>query len=105
MNRAGFEAVYFARIDYQDSQRRRATKEYEMLWRPSPSLGLTGQVFAGAFPTGTYCPPTGFDWDKDSNDAPIQVYLSLSFLYFISLSLLSHVFLSLLFLEEIIMVK
>lgn len=34
----GMDALYFARIDYQDRERRIKDKAMEMLWKPSPSL-------------------------------------------------------------------
>lgn len=70
--RLGFEALFFARIDYQDSFYRNQNKDYEMIWRPSPSLGMTGQIFTGAFERNGYGPPPSFDWDEGSRDAPIQ---------------------------------
>jgi len=70
--RVGFIGLFFARIDYQDSDRRALDKDYEMIWRPSPSLGHNGQVFTGAFERNGYGPPQGFDWDIGSWDAPIQ---------------------------------
>jgi hypothetical protein len=70
--RAGFEGLYFARIDYQDNEVRHRHRDLETIWRPSPSLGKTGQVFTGVFPYSTYCPPGGFDWDDLSNNEPVQ---------------------------------
>jgi hypothetical protein len=70
--RVGFTGLFFARIDYQDSIYRDANKEYEMIWRPSPSLGVNGQIFTGAFERNGYGPPGGFNWDAFSSDAPIQ---------------------------------
>ncbi|KDO33515.1 hypothetical protein SPRG_19152 [Saprolegnia parasitica CBS 223.65] len=32
-----FDALYFARIDYQDYEKRKATKDFEFMWQPSPS--------------------------------------------------------------------
>eukprot|EP01127_Copromyxa_protea_P013827 TRINITY_DN3754_c0_g1_i1.p1 TRINITY_DN3754_c0_g1~~TRINITY_DN3754_c0_g1_i1.p1 ORF type:complete len:973 (-),score=199.97 TRINITY_DN3754_c0_g1_i1:23-2626(-) len=70
--RVGFDGLFFARIDYQDSAQRNQDKTYEMIWRPSPSLGKAGQVFTGAFERNGYGPPKGFNWDSKSDDAPIQ---------------------------------
>eukprot|EP01126_Amoeba_proteus_P042431 TRINITY_DN4611_c0_g2_i1.p1 TRINITY_DN4611_c0_g2~~TRINITY_DN4611_c0_g2_i1.p1 ORF type:complete len:1005 (-),score=211.24 TRINITY_DN4611_c0_g2_i1:125-2698(-) len=70
--RVGFEGLFFARIDYQDSQKRNTEKGFEMIWRPSPSLGTRGQVFTGAFERNGYGPPNGFNWNTGSGDAPIQ---------------------------------
>eukprot|EP01124_Arcella_intermedia_P030595 TRINITY_DN6729_c0_g1_i1.p1 TRINITY_DN6729_c0_g1~~TRINITY_DN6729_c0_g1_i1.p1 ORF type:complete len:980 (+),score=171.65 TRINITY_DN6729_c0_g1_i1:417-2942(+) len=71
--RVGFDGLFFARIDYQDSAVRNQNKEFEMIWRPSPSLGTLGQVFTGAFERNGYGPPNGFDWDNfGENSEPIQ---------------------------------
>ena len=53
----GFDAQYFARIDYQDRQKRRTEQSMEFLWRPSASLGSAADLFSGAFVAGTYCNP------------------------------------------------
>ena len=50
----GFDALYFARIDYQDYANRVNKTELEMLWRASPSLGASAQVFTGAFHNTNY---------------------------------------------------
>lgn len=44
---AGFEALYFGRIDYQDREKRIAESDMEMLWRPSRSLEDKAQIFTG----------------------------------------------------------
>ena len=31
----GFDALFFARIDYKDKEKRMKTKELEWIWRPS----------------------------------------------------------------------
>ena len=56
----GFDAFYFARIDYQDRIHRRQTGTMEMLWRASPSL--RNEIFSGAFVQGAYCSPAPFNW-------------------------------------------
>lgn len=45
---AGFDAMYFGRIDGDDIARRQASLETEMVWRPSESAGPGNQIFAGA---------------------------------------------------------
>ena len=43
----GFDAVFFARIDYQDKNKRMNDKVLEWIWRPnSDSLGNDVQLFA-----------------------------------------------------------
>ena len=59
---AGFDALYFARIDYQDRDTRRRDGKMEMIWRGSPSLGKSADVFTGALAQGAYCAPSQFSW-------------------------------------------
>lgn len=44
---AGFDALYFGRIDYQDAEKRIGESDMEMLWRSSRSLEEEAQIFAG----------------------------------------------------------
>ena len=67
----GFEAFFFGRIDYQDKMQRLQTQNMEYIWRASPSLGKSAEIFAGVTFNG-YSPPKGFDWDQKGNDQPIQ---------------------------------
>ena len=56
-----------------DHDYRIANKDLEFVWRASPSFGVDGQVFSGAFQSGNYGPPSGFCFDVfDCNDEPIQ---------------------------------
>ncbi|KAL4086658.1 hypothetical protein PRIC1_013720 [Phytophthora ramorum] len=41
----GFDALYFARMDYQDYGLRKKNKDLEFIWRPSKSRGKESQVF------------------------------------------------------------
>lgn len=69
----GFDGLFFARSDYQDMANRQPKKEMEVIWRASPSLGAQAQVFTGAFVGGFgYGPPSGFDWDLQSDNERIQ---------------------------------
>jgi len=68
----GFNALYFGRIDYQDLEQRRAVKECEGIWKPSPNLedtsvfwGLTGSYM------GNYGAPEGFCFDIFCFDDPL----------------------------------
>lgn len=68
---AGFDALYFGRIDYQDRDLRRSTQECEGVWRSSPSLGDDAQVFwslTGEY-GGNYGAPSGFDFDMFNSGA------------------------------------
>lgn len=44
---AGFEALYFGRIDFQDAEKRIAARDMEMIWRASRSLEEKAQIFTG----------------------------------------------------------
>ncbi|CAI5745764.1 unnamed protein product [Peronospora destructor] len=63
----GFDALYFARIDYQDYGNRKKNKDLEFIWRPSKSRGKRSQVFTGEI-IDHYCPPGKFDFGKDTNE-------------------------------------
>lgn len=66
----GFDALFFGRMDYQDYNARAQTKDLEWIWRASESMTSSADVFAGKFWNG-YGPPSGFNFDIGSNDAPI----------------------------------
>lgn len=70
----GFDALFFARLDYQDRDKRRKERSMEMLWRGSPSLGDRTELFTGAFLEGSYGPPEGLCWDTNAcpDAAPVQ---------------------------------
>ncbi|KAK7256854.1 hypothetical protein RIF29_30392 [Crotalaria pallida] len=40
----GFESVHFARIDYQDRDKRKADKSLEVVWRGSKMFGSSAQI-------------------------------------------------------------
>ncbi|CAL0331922.1 unnamed protein product [Lupinus luteus] len=67
----GFESVHFARIDYQDRDKRKADKSLEVVWRGSKTFGSSAQIFANAFPE-RYSPPDGFNFEVDTGYEPIQ---------------------------------
>ncbi|KAK9786492.1 hypothetical protein WJX73_000911 [Symbiochloris irregularis] len=69
----GFDALFFGRADYQDMERRRKTKELELLWRGSASYGTEADVFTGNFADGNYNPPSGFNYDWGSWDRDNQI--------------------------------
>jgi hypothetical protein len=71
-SRAGFDALYFGRIDYQDLALRQETSECEGVWNSSGNLehsdifwGLTGSYH------GNYGAPEGFCFDIACNDEPL----------------------------------
>lgn len=64
----GFDALYFARIDYQDYDKRFNNKDLEFIWRPSKSRGKAQQVFTGNI-IDHYGSPGHFHYE---NDIPVQ---------------------------------
>ncbi len=44
----GFDAIFFARIDFADYAVRSAAQTLEYVWRPSASFGAQTQLFAHA---------------------------------------------------------
>ncbi|KAL9241822.1 hypothetical protein vseg_015886 [Gypsophila vaccaria] len=66
----GFDSLFFARIDYQDREKRMNDKSLEVVWQGSKSLGSAAQIFSGAFWKGNYEPPTGFYFEVN-DDSPI----------------------------------
>ncbi|KAM5546803.1 alpha-mannosidase [Rosa sericea] len=67
----GFDSVHFARIDYQDREKRKRDKSLEVIWRGSRTLGSSSQIFANAFPVH-YGPPPGFRFEIHGDFIPIQ---------------------------------
>lgn len=67
----GFDAFYFARIDYDDKKKRLQDITMEMVWRGSASLGAPNDLFTGVTYAG-YGPPAGFCFDQFCDDPPIQ---------------------------------
>lgn len=68
----GFDALYFARMDYQDRQLRYNTSNLEFIWRASKSLGPETQIFTGQFIAGHYEAPSSFCYDQRCADPAIQ---------------------------------
>jgi hypothetical protein len=53
-NSSGFDAFFLGRIDYQDLNLRKQNKQLQMIWRPSPSMGQTAQIFTEAMFNRTF---------------------------------------------------
>jgi len=71
MAEMGFDAFFFARLDFQDKEKRLADKEMEYIWRPSwEELGERGQIFTHAL-YAHYSAPSGFDFDTLNTDDAI----------------------------------
>ncbi|XP_039784791.1 probable alpha-mannosidase At5g66150 [Panicum virgatum] len=74
----GFDSVHFARIDYQDREKRKADKALEVIWRGSRTFSSSSQIFANVFPIN-YSPPNGFGFEiLDESIMPVQDDLMLS---------------------------
>ena len=59
----GFDAWFFARLDYEDKEKRLNEKSMEFVWRPnSKSLGTDTQIFTHAL-YRHYSSPAYFDFD------------------------------------------
>ncbi|KAJ7526059.1 hypothetical protein O6H91_17G079900 [Diphasiastrum complanatum] len=67
----GFDAVFFARADYQDIAKRRIDRTMEFVWQGSRTLGSTAQILGGVL-SHHYTPPDGFRFDIQSREPPIQ---------------------------------
>jgi len=67
----GFDAFFFARIDYDDKIKRLQDKTLEMVWRGSKSLGASTDMFTSVL-YAHYSPPPGFCFDQRCTDPPIQ---------------------------------
>ena len=64
----GFDAWFFARLDYQDKDKRLQDIEMEFLWRPMYNhFGKSKQVFTHAL-YQHYSAPSGFNFDTYSGD-------------------------------------
>ncbi|KAL1459619.1 hypothetical protein WDU94_011583, partial [Cyamophila willieti] len=71
----GYEGFMFARIDYQDHQKRQEEKRLQMLWEANPDLGKSSHIFTEMF-NNLYNPPSGFCFDiicgNDFIDDPLN---------------------------------
>ncbi|KAH9406321.1 Alpha mannosidase, middle domain [Tyrophagus putrescentiae] len=68
-----FDALFFAREDYQDRAKRAASKTLEHVWQASQDLGKAGDLFTGMMYMG-YGPPSKFNWDliaMSNQDTPV----------------------------------
>lgn len=67
----GFDALFFAREDYQEKSHRIATKTLEHMWQASEDLGTAGDLFTGLM-KNHYGPLSGLYWDlANDGDDPI----------------------------------
>ena len=68
---AGFEGLFFCRLDYRDKARRVEEQELEMVWEASPDLGRRADLFTHIL-YNEYGPPPGFCWDLPCDDEPVM---------------------------------
>ncbi|OTF77929.1 lysosomal alpha-mannosidase precursor-like protein [Euroglyphus maynei] len=57
----GYDALFFARQDYQDREHRMANRTLEHVWQGSDDLGIVGDIFTGMMFSGYG--PIEFNWD------------------------------------------
>ena len=67
---AGYDAVFFMRADWQEIAWRQSHVTTEMIWAPSPTLGMSGATYAGIL-YGGYCTVGGLSMDISSKDEPL----------------------------------
>ena len=59
----GYDGLFFARIDYQDKEKRKSDRSLELIWRGSPTnWGRQSDLFTGIF-YNHYSPPPGLCFD------------------------------------------
>jgi hypothetical protein len=64
----GFDAFFFARLDYQDKDKRMNDMETEWIWRPNmDTLGKDVNIFTHATQQH-YSAPQGFNWEINAGD-------------------------------------
>ena len=69
----GFDAWFFARLDFQDKDKRMKDNSMQFIWRPfSKNLGKQAQIFTHAM-MNHYSSPSGFRIDVMSDDDPVVV--------------------------------
>lgn len=67
---SGYNAVFFGREDHQLAQQQKANHSVEVVWAPSPTLGMSAATLAGWI--DGYGAPGGFDMAEWSSDAPVM---------------------------------
>ena len=68
----GFQAFFFARIDYQDKAVRLDKKAMELVWRPLQYTGDSSSYIFTHVNYYHYSPPPGFCFDDVCRDEPIK---------------------------------
>ncbi|KFK28275.1 hypothetical protein AALP_AA8G495400 [Arabis alpina] len=67
----GLDSLHFARIDYQDREKRKNEKSLEFIWRGSKTLAASSQIFTNVFLVH-YSPPSGFHYEVGEDYVPLQ---------------------------------
>jgi len=68
----GFDAQFFARIDYQDRLTRLESKEMELIWMPETSQGNENLIFTHIMPY-MYHAPLNYSFDvRYKQAAPVK---------------------------------
>ncbi len=67
----GFNAFFFARIDYQDKDQRLDKKAMEMIWNPDQASGVDHSIFTSVNYYHYEAPPS-FCFDQNCDDQPIM---------------------------------
>lgn len=66
----GFDALFFARLDYNDKEKRMNEKSMEWVWMPNAeSLGTEVNILTHAL-YHHYSSPSNFNFDVLDNDSP-----------------------------------
>ncbi|KAK4475411.1 hypothetical protein MN116_002467 [Schistosoma mekongi] len=69
---AGFDAVYFQRMDYREKLLRKRLKQLEVLWDTDIHLKSTGKGLFTSMFHDSYCYPKSFCFDDKCLDEPIR---------------------------------
>ena len=65
----GFDAIFFARADFQDAKKRMNESKMEWLWRPFFNhIGKRGQILAHLMVNDTYESPRHFGFDDTKGE-------------------------------------
>ncbi|KAJ8946016.1 hypothetical protein NQ318_023263 [Aromia moschata] len=67
----GFDSIFFARLDHDDKTKRQEEGRLNYAWQGSANLD-DSIIFGGIFPTSSYSPPSGYCWDYECSDDPVN---------------------------------
>jgi alpha-mannosidase len=69
---SGMNALFFMRADNDEVLAREKVRTTEMVWAPSPSLGLAGATYAGVLYDQTYCSQVVYGMEIGGSATPIM---------------------------------